>query len=107
MKHFIKITDLTYLEPLDRSCRVVGGEVYADTFTTTTTGLGYAAGDADAIAIGGTTFTNTQVNVDVKQRGSLFSSNAEAKATAYAKTGNKVAVSSSRNTSISRYLTNL
>lgn len=101
------IADLNYLDPIDESCLAIGGEVYADAFTTTTTGLGYAAADADAIAIGDNTYTNTQINVEVKQRGSLFSSTAEGKATAYAKTGSKIAVSSSRNTSIFRALTNL
>jgi hypothetical protein len=106
VRNFLIISDLSYLQSINESSIVYGGNVYAGTVTTTTTGLGYATAGAGAVAIGETTYTNTQSKTNVKNLGSLDYSRADATATAYAKTGNQTASSRSSSTSISLDLTN-
>lgn len=106
VKKSLVISDLNYCQLIDDNTVVLGGYVYADTVTATKTGRGYAIADAGAVAIGETTYTNAITKTNAKKRGSLTSSTADAIALAYAQTGNQIALSLSRNTSISRYVTN-
>ncbi|HEY9865723.1 MAG TPA: hypothetical protein V6D21_16245 [Candidatus Obscuribacterales bacterium] len=107
MKNCLIISDLSYLQPITESSIVVGGgKVYAGTDTITATGYGYALAGAGAVAIGETTYTNTQTKTNVKKLGFLSSSDANASATAYAKTGKQTALSRSNNTSMSLVVTN-
>ncbi|GAX39887.1 hypothetical protein NIES4075_08490 [Tolypothrix sp. NIES-4075] len=106
VRNLLIISDLSYLQSIDESSIVYGGNVYAGTVTTTTTGLKYATADAGAVAIGETTYTNAQTKTNVQNLGSLDYSRADATATAYAKTGNQTALSRSSSTSISLDLTN-
>lgn len=106
VRNLLIISDLSYLQPINESSVVYGGNIYAGTVTTTTTGLGSATAGAGAVAIGETTHTNAQTKTNVKNLGSLASSRADATATAYAKTGNQTASSRSDSTSISLVITN-
>jgi hypothetical protein len=106
VRNFLIISDLSYLQPINESSIVYGGNIYAGTVTTTTTSPGYATAGAGAVAIGETTYTNTQTKTNVKNLGSLDYSRADATATAYAKTGNQTASSQNSSTSISLNLTN-
>jgi hypothetical protein len=101
-----KISDLSYLQPINESSIVVGGNIYAGTVTTTKTGVGYATSGAGAVAIGDTTYTNAQSKTNVQNLGSLASSKADAIGTAYARNENRTASSQSISTSISLELTN-
>lgn len=93
--------------PIYENSAVVGGKVYAGTFTSTVTGFGYGAADAGAVAVGETSYTNTRTKTNVKEVGSINSSRADAMAKAYARTGNHIASSLSNSSSISIYVTNL
>ncbi|MEA5572990.1 TonB-dependent receptor [Calothrix sp. UHCC 0171] len=105
MRNFLIISDLSYLQSINNSSLLVGG-AYAGAVTTTKTSQGFATAGAGAVAIGETTYTYTKTKATVKNRGSLDYSRADATALAYARTGNKIASSRDRNTSISLYLTN-
>lgn len=106
MNNSLIISDLSYLQSVKDSHLVVGGRVFADTATITKTGRGYAIADADAVAIGDTTYSNAQTKTTVRNSNGIEYSRANAKATAYAKTGNQIASSRDRNTSVSFYVTN-
>lgn len=106
MKNCFIISDLSYYQPLDRSKEIVGGSVYADTNTRSHTRPGHASADAGAVAFGDDTFVNTRTKTKVGSRGSLDYSRAEARATAYARTGNHTARSRSSHDSVDLYITN-
>lgn len=106
MKNCLTISDLSYCQPLDRSNVIVGGFVFADTHTRSHTEPEYASADAGAVAFGDDTFASTRTKTKVGSRGSLDYSRAEARATAYARTGNHTARSRSSNESVDLYVTN-
>lgn len=104
MKYCLIISDFSYLNPINESESTVivgGGNVYADTFSTTKAEPGYAIAVAGGFAIGNQTYTNAVTNTTVKDLGCLEYSRAYATGTAYAKTGNQTASSTIRSTSIS------
>ncbi|WP_201447865.1 TonB-dependent receptor [Calothrix sp. PCC 7507] len=79
---------------------MIGGRVYASTVAITSAGPGYAVAGAGAGANGQTTYTNAQTNTTVQDYGNIISSTSNAQATAYGRTGNQIARSSSDSTSI-------
>ena len=99
MKNHVIIQNLSYLQDITENTAVVGGNVSADTFAMTDTGSEYAVTFVDALALGEITYTNGRTSAIVKYYGDVTLSMADARATAYARTGNKTAHSSNFSTS--------
>jgi hypothetical protein len=95
------INDLSYLQHATDSSTVVAGNAYAITDTITRTGPRYATSNAVALAQGESTATNAQTLARVLYYGNFSISLADARATAFAMSGNKTARSSSFSTSTS------
>ncbi|BAZ15620.1 hypothetical protein NIES4071_74920 [Calothrix sp. NIES-4071] len=96
----LTISDLSYLQDINESSAVEGGNTNAVTATVTSSGPGYAIAGASSFASGQATYAGTQTNTNVQNIGLFKSSTADATARAFAQTGNQIAISSSSSTSI-------
>ncbi|BDA75661.1 hypothetical protein RIVM261_081840 [Rivularia sp. IAM M-261] len=99
MKNRLIIDNLSYLDSLVDTNKIIAGQAQAATFTLTTVGNGHATSGAAAIALGNTTSTNTQTLARVLFYGDVNISLADARARGIATTGSNIAASSSLSTS--------
>jgi hypothetical protein len=93
VKNHLIITDLSYLQETDTGATVKGGSVYVD--TATATDLNYAVALAMANAQGEYTITDTDTLARIIYYGNFTLGLANARAMAFARTGNIIERSSS------------